>query len=219
LTTEGAKRRRRAASGARVSSGARIEDLFEARARLVVSEHMPEADLDAMAVLYNLLRTAARVVHDLETNVHRPFGHTWASFRVLFNVWVAGPISPQELARLSSVSRASISSVLNTLEEKGLVARTRNTTDRRAVEVELTHEGRSHMIAYWARHNDREREWAAALGPVQRRALIDALHALYAHNLPETISAPDSNTQRKTTQGAGANSDAALDKAQRIGRG
>ena len=41
------------------------EDEFEARARLLVSEHAPDADLDSMAVMYNLLRTAARVVQDL----------------------------------------------------------------------------------------------------------------------------------------------------------
>jgi MarR family transcriptional regulator, negative regulator of the multidrug operon emrRAB len=160
------------------------EDEFEARARLLVSEHAPDADLDSMAVMYNLLRTAARVVQDLETNVHRPFGLTWASFRVLFNVWVAEPISPRELARLSSVSRASISSVLNTLELRGLVVRRRTSPDRRVVEVELTEAGRLHMVRHWSHHNDREREWAAALDAKQRRALIDALKALIAHRLP-----------------------------------
>lgn len=173
--------RRRPAASTRPAGGGTLEDLFEARARLVVSEHAPDADLDAMAVLYNLLRTAAKVVHDLETNVHRPFGHTWASFRVLFNVWVAGPIAPRELARLSSVSRASISSVLNTLEERGLVVRKRSADDRRSVEVELTERGRAHMVEYWKRHNERERAWAASLDAAQRRALVDALHTLALH--------------------------------------
>jgi len=162
----------------------RDEDAFEARARQLVAEHAPEADLDSMAVMYNLLRTAARVVQDLETNVHRPFGLTWASFRVLFNVWVAEPISPRELAQLSSVSRASISSVLNTLEVRGLVVRRRTSPDRRVVEVELTEAGRLHMVRHWSHHNDREREWAAALDVKQRRALIDALKTLIAHRLP-----------------------------------
>ncbi len=174
-----------------------IEDLFEARARQVVSAHAPDPDLDAMAVVFNLLRTAARVVQDLETNIHRPFGLTWAGFRVLFNVWVAGPISPRELARLSSVSRASISSVLNTLEEKGLVLRTRTSPDRRVVQVELTEEGRAHMIEHWSKHNDRERDWAAALDAGQRWALIDALHSLYAHRLP----APREETARPARRG------------------
>jgi DNA-binding MarR family transcriptional regulator len=171
---------------------------------MVVSEHAPGADLDAMAVLYNLLRTAARVVHDLETNVHRPFGHTWASFRVLFNVWVAGPISPRELARLSSVSRASISSVLNTLEERGLILRSPNPADRRGVEVELTEQGRLHMVEYWSRHNEREREWAAALGPSQRRALIDALQTLYRHSLPvrEGATRPVQRDEAQASEGA-----------------
>jgi MarR family transcriptional regulator, negative regulator of the multidrug operon emrRAB len=180
------------------------EDEFEARARLLVSEHAPDADLDSMAVMYNLLRTAARVVQDLETNVHRPFGLTWASFRVLFNVWVAEPISPRELARLSSVSRASISSVLNTLELRGLVVRKRTSPDRRVVEVELTEAGRLHMVRHWSHHNDREREWAAALDAKQRRALIDALKALIAHHLPAPRHQPapaKSKTEKRSRIG------------------
>ena len=180
--SDGDKRQRSPRASRAPAAGG--EDEFEARARLLVSKHAPEADLDSMAVMYNLLRTAARVVQDLETNVHRPFGLTWASFRVLFNVWVAEPVSPRELARLSSVSRASISSVLNTLELRGLVVRRRTSPDRRVVEVELTDAGRLHMVRHWSHHNDREREWAAALDANQRRALIDALKTLIAHRLP-----------------------------------
>jgi MarR family transcriptional regulator, organic hydroperoxide resistance regulator len=157
---------------------------FEERARRVVADHVPDADLEAMEVMFNLLRAAARVVHDFETNVHRPFGQTWAASRVLFYVWVAGPISPREIADLANVSRASISSVLNTLEERGLVVRTRVSPDRRVVLVELTERGRSHVATHWREQHERERSWAAALDEGQRHALVDALRTLAAHPLP-----------------------------------
>jgi DNA-binding MarR family transcriptional regulator len=177
-----------AASAATRASGRRapadpdgFEQQFEARARHVVAQHAPDADLESMAVLYNLLRTAARIVQDLETTIHRPFALSWAGFRVLFNVWVAGPISPRELARLSSVSSASISSVLDTLERKGLVVRRRASADRRLVQVELTERGRAQMVEHWRKHNERERQWAASLDGDQRSALISALRTMLAH--------------------------------------
>ena len=157
---------------------------FEARARRVVAEHVPDGDLDAMEVMFHLLRAAARVVHDLETNVHRPMGLTWAGFRVLFCTWVDGPLPAHEIARLSNVSRASISSVLGTLERRGLLTRTRSSTDRRVVHVELTARGRSHMAAHWRRQNDRERQWASAVDPDRRAAFVDALSSVLRLELP-----------------------------------
>jgi DNA-binding MarR family transcriptional regulator len=156
---------------------------FEVRAREAVAE-LPDAEPEALEVMFNLLRVAARVVQDLETNVHRPFGLTWAGFRVLFYVWVAGPISPHAIADLAHVSRTSISSVLNTLEQRQLVVRRRVSPDRRVVLVELTEEGRAHISTHLGAQHARERAWVAGLGARQRRALVDALRTLGNHQLP-----------------------------------
>ena len=55
----------------------------------------------------------------------RPMGWTWPGFRVLFWIWLLGPLEPRTIASLVSASRASISSALNTLERDGFVVRSR----------------------------------------------------------------------------------------------
>ena len=88
------------------------------------------------------MRAAERVTLELET-AHRPMGWTWPGFRVLFWLWLLGPLEPRQIAEVSSSSRASVSSALNTLERNGFVERRRGLADRRLVTVELTEKGRS----------------------------------------------------------------------------
>jgi len=164
-------------SGAEGRDGA---EAFDDLARRRVAELAPETDLDTMVVVFNLIRLANRVVFDLESNVHRRRGWSWAGFRILFTLWIAGPMEPRTLARLSAVTRASISSVLNTLERDGLVHRRRESTDRRIVTVDLTPTGRAEVAAAFREHNAREQAWTSALTGAERRQLAGLLHRLLA---------------------------------------
>ena len=117
-----------------------------------------------MTVVFNVIRLANRIVWDLESTVHRPRGWSWAGFRLLFTLWIAGPLEPRTLARLSAVTRASISSVLNTLERDGLVDRRRESTgpadrDRRCSPTD----GRTPVAEAFREHNAREQAWLAGL--------------------------------------------------------
>lgn len=167
-----------ARTGATTARGDYVE-LAEARIR----ESVPGADLSAMAVVFTLIRAADRITQDLE-RVHRPVGWTWAGFRVMFWVWVLGPLEPRELARLTSASRASISSVLNTLERDGLITRGRDSVDRRLVKVELTG-GTSERIATTFRcHNAREQEWVSPFDEVERATLVRLLGRILDDTVP-----------------------------------
>ena len=68
--------------------------------------------------------------------------------------------SSRRLARLSAVSRASISSVLNTLQRDGLIERRRESSDRRVVTVVLTDRGRTVVADAFGEHNRREQALA-----------------------------------------------------------
>src|SRR4051812_9224694 len=87
--------------------------------------------LDVIEIVTDLTRLKARLVQDFERHVHRPLGLTWAGFRILNALWVFGALPQQELGRVSGSSRASISSALGTLEDRGLVWRTTAHEDRR----------------------------------------------------------------------------------------
>lgn len=147
-----------------------------------VAELAPDADLDAMDVVFSAIRLANRITGDVESTVHRPRGLTWAGFRLLFTLWISGPLEPRALARYSAVTRASVSSVLNTLEREALVERRRESSDRRVVTVVLTPAGRRVVAGAFHEHNARESAWLAPLSRAERKTLGDLLHRILAEH-------------------------------------
>ncbi|WP_327311999.1 MarR family winged helix-turn-helix transcriptional regulator [Streptomyces sp. NBC_01235] len=91
--------------------------------------------------------------------------------------------APLQLARLTSVSQASVSTVLNTLERKGLVRRSRSDKDGRSVTIELTDYGHEVVGELFARNNAREAEWARALTARERGTLIRLLRKIRRHEV------------------------------------
>jgi DNA-binding MarR family transcriptional regulator len=167
-------------------------DDFETLSRNAVMEIAPNSDLDSMAVVFNLLRVANRMQQDFETNVHRPAGLSFAAFRVMFTIYAAGQINPLLLAKLSNVSPASISSILNTLERSGMVVRKKGTaTDGRMVVVELTDEGARVLSQLWERNHRHEVAWAHALTARERATITRLLRKLVAyHPVPAADEPP-----------------------------
>jgi DNA-binding MarR family transcriptional regulator len=139
---------------------------------------VPSTDPVAMRLGLTLHRIAGALVHDWESTVHRPRGWSWSGFRVLFVLWVAGPLESRHVARLAGMSRAAVSALVNTLERDGLVTRTQVPHDRRAVRLALTAGGHTAVTDACQEHNERERAWAASLAPEERTVLIGLLEKL-----------------------------------------
>ncbi|MBI5088868.1 MAG: MarR family transcriptional regulator [Actinobacteria bacterium] len=154
---------------------------FETLARERVAEFAPETDLDVLGATFDLVRVSNQLINDLETLVHRPLGWSWAGFRIMFTVLVAGPREPGQIARLAGVTRASISAVLNTLERDGFVTRLRESRDRRVVTIVLTDAGRAAVIEGYRRQHEVERAWLGSLSDTKRSQLIAALRTLLEH--------------------------------------
>lgn len=144
-----------------------------------------EFDVEANRLLSMLVRSSNLLVADLDARVWRPLGVSYAGFRVLFAIWVMGPLEPRVISQLASVSRASISSVINTLERDGYVLRTRESSDRRLVTVTLSEAGLALWQDSFEDHNAREREWSAALTPEERAQMIHLLDKLI-HGRPRS---------------------------------
>jgi len=151
---------------------------FERAAVDAVAAAVPDADLTALRASFDLIRASTRLVQRLEAEVHREAGWSMAGFRVMFCVWVADELEPRDIARLSGLSRAAVSSVLNTLERDGLVARSRESSDRRLVTVRLTDDGERRLVDAYARQNRSEQEFFAALTDADQRRLADELAEL-----------------------------------------
>jgi len=148
-----------------------------ALARKRIGEVVPDADLLAFSLVFTLVRVADRITYELDAT-QRPMGWTWPGFRVLFWIWLLGPLEPRAIASLVSASRASISSALNTLERDGFVVRSRGSQDRRLVTVDLTTRGREQILEAFRSTNDREREWLAGFSDEEQKLLAKLLSSL-----------------------------------------
>jgi DNA-binding MarR family transcriptional regulator len=139
---------------------------------------LPDIDPRAMRLVLSLYRASNAMVYDLESAVHRPQGWSWAGFRLLFVLWLAGPAEAKRVAQLSGMSRAAVSALVNTLERDGLVARRRAGSDRRSVELSLTPRGREVFARAFVAHHERERTWASALSADEVAQLTTLLEKL-----------------------------------------
>ena len=157
---------------------------FETAAVEAVASAVPEADLDALRASFDLIRAATRLTQRLEADVLRDAGWSMAGFRVMFCVWVGGEVEPRDIARLSGLSRAAVSSALNTLERDGLVERSRESADRRLVTVRLTDDGARRLVDAYRRQNEVEQEFFGALTEPDRKRLVGQLGSLLAHPRP-----------------------------------
>ncbi len=160
-------------------------DDFERLATKRMAEVTPDLDAGALSLVYNMVKLANSVVADIESQVHTAAGWSWAGFRIMFVTYVFGELEPREISRLSNVSRASVSSVLNTLERDGLVVRLRESHDRRLVTVRLTERGESDLLKTFIAHHRREKEWGAALSADERDQLTALLRKMLLNSPTE----------------------------------
>jgi DNA-binding MarR family transcriptional regulator len=80
------------------------------------------------------------VLQDLYAETSRPLGLTPQQAHLLC-VLLGGPLGMTELSRILSIERSSLTSMVDRLERRDLVARIPNPTDRRACQIRLTDPG------------------------------------------------------------------------------
>ncbi len=135
-------------------------------------------DIDVFALALNLVRSANLLISELEQEIYRSRGVSYAGFRILFALWVVGPTEPKRLATLASVTRSSTSSVLNTLERDGFVERRRESEDRRLVTTQLTASGLQLVLETLQEHQELQGRWASPLSHEERLTMNSLLHKL-----------------------------------------
>lgn len=147
------------------------------------ARELPGIDPLAMRLVLTLHRAANMLVYDLESTVHRPRGWSWPGFRVLFVIWLTGPLEAKQVAELSGMSRAAVSALVATLGRDGLVVKERSPLDGRAVHLSLTEQGHEAITRAFRAHNAREQEWAGTLSEDERETLIALLQKMTANSV------------------------------------
>ncbi|MFE4544137.1 MULTISPECIES: MarR family winged helix-turn-helix transcriptional regulator [unclassified Arthrobacter] len=141
-------------------------------------ERFPATDADAMHLVLLLHRVANVLTYDLESAVHRPRGLSWPAFRLLFTIWVGGELESKAAAAQSGMSRAAVSSLVNTLDNLGFIQRTSDAQDKRKILLSLTATGRSTLEDALQANNVQEQKWAQNLTRDDLQALIGLLSKL-----------------------------------------
>ena len=143
-------------------------------------DRLPEIDPEAMRLILTLYRVTNMVIYDMESVVHRPRGWSYPGFRLLFTLWIAGPMEAKRAAELSGMSRQAVSALVRTLARDGLVSKVPAVHDRRAVRLSLTAEGQEAISGAFETHNARETLWASSLSGEERDTLARLLAKLGA---------------------------------------
>lgn len=135
-------------------------------------------DFDAMAACSNLFRAANAVRNHLERSVLAEHDLTWTAFVVLWVVWIWEPIETRDIASEAGFSKATLTGVLNTLEGRGLVKRSRSASDGRLVDVALTPRGRRMMTTLFPAFNKTEQQLTEGMSARRLSEMTDGLRAM-----------------------------------------
>lgn len=144
-----------------------------------------EADHGAMEIAISLHRLSHALARATETTAHRPEGWSLAGFRVMFMLWVVGPMRPARMAAILDMTRAATSNVVTTLERDGLVERGPDEADGRSVILTLTDLGDTAVRKVFAVQNRIESRWLEALDGHERLELARLLRKVISANRSE----------------------------------
>jgi MarR family 2-MHQ and catechol resistance regulon transcriptional repressor len=130
------------------------------------------------ARVYLILWRAARAVEARAVRSIEGTGLCASDFGVLEALLHKGPLAVNALGRKVLLTSGSITTAVDRLELRGLVARLAHPDDRRVRLVELTPAGRELISAADARHEADLEEVLAVLGDEERTTLVSLLRTL-----------------------------------------
>lgn len=144
---------------------------------LAVAERLAGLPVDraAMAAIGSLYRAAGAVRNHFERTVLAEYDLTWTGWVVLWVVWVWNDIESRHAASEAGITKSTLTGVVTTLENRGLLQRRTHPTDGRRVILSLTGRASSMMTELFPRLNAREVEVLRGLSTTERDTLTTAL--------------------------------------------
>ncbi len=154
-----------------------------------------------VAEITDNLRRVFQVVNERSKRAERETGLTGPQLWTIKVVAESGPVKITELARRMYLHPATVGGILDRLEAKGLVERTRSRQDRRVVRVELTLQGKELVATSPEVVQGLLVTGLEHLGPEKLRniaaGLEDMVRILDAQGIPpQLLLSPEVNTPR-----------------------
>lgn len=140
----------------------------------------PDSSAKATECAMNLVLTAELLEKRIASLI-QPFNLSPATGLVLSILADSEtPLSPNAIADRLIISRASVTSLLDSLEKRGFVKRQPHLSDRRMLLVELTDSGRQVANQFRPIVHQHQKVWLKALNKKEQEQLIQMLHRLQA---------------------------------------
>lgn len=146
----------------------------------MTDEATPLRPIDPLAhrALEALVRAQANLTRRLAADLER-IGVSATGFTMLVLLTSAGGrLELRTMRRRLGASKATATEVLDTLENRGFVARSRLESDRRAVAVSLSEAGYNLVTHAFPAHAERVREAFGGLDETEKRQLADLCRKL-----------------------------------------
>jgi DNA-binding MarR family transcriptional regulator len=161
-------------------------------------EMLPDDAIGRLGGSFKATMVAMRRLRGRDT--HRAGELSYAQYGLLFGLADGSELSARELATAADLSPATVTQMLDSLEDAGFVARVRSERDKRVVLVSLTERGRT-LIG--ERRSHFESRWRTALAEfsddelLSAAAVLDRLRAM----IDELAEYPESG-ERETATGS-----------------
>ena len=101
----------------------------------------PEMQPDPIREVVYLIRKLMQAGEIYTKELNKRFNVSAPQVATLLVLYEEGSMSPSQLAKKIMVNSSTMTSIVDRLEQKGLVSRLRNSPDRRVVTVQLTETG------------------------------------------------------------------------------
>lgn len=135
-------------------------------------------DYAAMHAVSSLHRAANATRAHLTNTVLRERDISWTGFVVLWSVWIYDSMPTWQAAESASISKATLTGVVGTLESRGWIERSVGTHDRRLIYLSLTDSGRVLMEEIYPAFNAVETEVVAQLPERKVKDLTKSLRRI-----------------------------------------
>ena len=150
-------------------------------------ERYPDSSATATECAMNLV-FAAELLEKRITSLLLPFDLSPATGLVLSILADSETsVSPKHIADRLIISRASVTSLLDSLEKRGFVKRQPHPSDRRRLLVELTNSGRQVANQFRPIVHKHQKVWLNALNEKEQEQLIQTLHRLQAFLMDSSL--------------------------------
>lgn len=137
---------------------------------------------NAIAVVTSLYRIGQGIKNKLEQEVLARHKISWTSFSILYDLWIYGKMETKELALSAGVSKATISNIMRTLENKSFCRRETDPRDRRNTFVVITPKGKEVIEELYPEFHEGEISIVKGLKTDDQKQLAATLYRLIKDN-------------------------------------